>query len=782
MSGGTSYGKRHRASFLILFAVIVGMGACLALFFSRTISADMRTMIPQGDENALASDLELLTQSSLAGTMFITVRSNGDTELPKLIQNAESLKNRLEPAGFQFFDLASIHPLQVTEFLLRNSPNLMTEEDLTALRTIVTTEAIKHSLDRAYRQLLSPMSMATKPLIRLDPIGMRSILLPKLHSLNAFDSGEFVNGHMVSRDKQAVLLMARSDIPVTDTEGSEQLINSFASAADTLPAPIVAELVSPHSHTVANARTIQHDIPTVSLLATVLLVLLFWFFFRSKDAAVLLLVPATALCGAMGGLALFAETLSAVVLGFGAVLIGISMDFAIHVYVAMTHGEESPSLAAKRTARPIIYCLATSCAAFGALALSDIPGIRQLAVFAISGLLVSALFSLTVLPTLCGRKHPVFNPRPHSKFSFGKRSLAVLGMSLLVLGFGATRVQLDSDMRSLDATTPSIDKTERAFKETWGQMRDQGILFVHGKTMQEALAHNREAYRELRAHMPDTRIASIAPILPDETTQAANRASWSAFWDDARKAETLDVVATQSSALKFSRTAFAPFEAMLSTTPPPITPSALSHASLEITRQLFMPDNDSAIPTVATFLPDTSAVRDFFTPDREHRLNGRYVSNGMFRQLLSSEMRKDILLFISASGVAAILIVLCLFRNLRQSALSLLPGATGLLTVLGVSGLTGLPLNLFHIAALPLIIGLGSDYGIFMVQTESAPGKTPPSRAILISGLTTLAGFGVLVLANHPSLQAMGTTILLGISASLASALFVLPSLLREAR
>jgi predicted exporter len=95
-------------------------------------------------------------------------------------------------------------------------------------------------------------------------------------------------------------------------------------------------------------------------------------------------------------------------------------------------------------------------------------------------------------------------------------------------------------------------------------------------------------------------------------------------------------------------------------------------------------------------------------------------------------------------------------------------------------GVLGIKINLFNIIATVLIIGICVDYGIFMVSRADGEADSATSRAVLVSGLTTIAGFGVLALAKHPALQSLGLTVLLGFGAAVPAALFVIPALQRK--
>jgi hypothetical protein len=91
------------------------------------------------------------------------------------------------------------------------------------------------------------------------------------------------------------------------------------------------------------------------------------------------------------------------------------------------------------------------------------------------------------------------------------------------------------------------------------------------------------------------------------------------------------------------------------------------------------------------------------------------------------------------------------------------PVATGVTVMFGAMGVLGVTINLFNIVASVLIIGICVDYGIFIVASSDAGVEPGAARAVLVSGLTTIAGVGVLVLAKHPALRSIGLTVLLGL-------------------
>lgn len=734
-------------------------------------------MIPKGEDNRLESDFDMLIESGFANHIFITISRNKSTPKEVLFKAADQVVAKLDPTLLHLVDTGSVKPIKAIEFLLDNAPNLLTSAELSRIEKKTAPSDIQNSLLKAKQQLLSPQGMFLKQLIQHDPLNWRSILAPRLKALNRFTTAIFENGRVITKDRKAILLSAETGIPLTDADGSKHLVDSLTKATQNFPEGITAEFISGHVHTVANASAIKSDIITISLAAGAGLTILFLIFFRNRQGIGVFLAPLVALGTAMGGLALFSQTISAIVIGFGSVLIGISIDFAMHVYFAISRNDISPGTSTASVARPIFFCTLTSCMAFGALFLSDIPGIRQLAIFSMAGLIGSALFSLCILPHLCkksSKAKPIASAQTtHPK---GKYALVAWVILLILLIGGTTQSKLDPDLRSIGYEPESIQQTEKLFTKTWGEVRNSGTIFAKAQSMNEALARNEQVFLDLTQSFPDTQIVNLSGLIPSMDTQLKRRAAWESFWTQDEKDSLITLLWEQAENLGFSTNAFTPFVKSMETLPPTITTTALDSATLGLVRDMFILDGEGDHPTILTFVPDSNAMREHYSPTKETELGVRYISNGRFKAMLESAMKKDIQLFISISGLGVALLVLMLFRNIRKSTLALLPPLTGLAAVFGVLGVTGTPLNMFHITALPLVIGLGADYGIFMVEETEGINAASTRQAVKVSGLTTLTGFGVLILAVHPSLHSLGATVLIGIGSALACALYVLPS------
>jgi len=123
------------------------------------------------------------------------------------------------------------------------------------------------------------------------------------------------------------------------------------------------------------------------------------------------------------------------------------------------------------------------------------------------------------------------------------------------------------------------------------------------------------------------------------------------------------------------------------------------------------------------------------------------------------------------------------FKSLHYAILAALPLGVGVLQMFGLLGVLGIALNPANLIALPLILGIGVDYGVNIVhefrESEGVYRMSPGTAvAVLVDALTTLVGFGSLMIATHQGLQSLGRVLTLGVTCCLFTSLVMLPALL----
>jgi len=136
------------------------------------------------------------------------------------------------------------------------------------------------------------------------------------------------------------------------------------------------------------------------------------------------------------------------------------------------------------------------------------------------------------------------------------------------------------------------------------------------------------------------------------------------------------------------------------------------------------------------------------------------------------------------AALAMIVVTLLDFRDVRHTMLVAMPVLLGMAVTFGILAVCNVPLNPANLIAVPLILGVGADYGVHVVHDYRARGRGTYSlrfatgQGILVTGLTTVLGFGTLMVSQHRGMASLGLVLTIGVSASMVAALIALPALL----
>ena len=771
----------NRRRWLIL-ALLLLLFLCGWQLSRLQVEENISALLPDGN-SVVANDFQLLQQAPFARKLVVNLKASSDISTDQLLDATDVLRDALPP---ELFKNAISGPGEELGLALLNKlgvylPILAETEDLQRIDERLASNQIDQRLQIALSQLLQPQGVALKEKIRRDPLGLESIALEKLRHLNPVPEVRLERGHFLSRDGRNTLILADTSVAITDSRGGQELLAAFATARQQLPSGIKAELVSGHAYTHANATTIQKDMSRVLIASGVGVLLLFLFFLRSMRALFVYLLPLFSFAVALLVVALVYDQVSGITIGFGAVLLGITIDSGLHVYFALRKESASTEETLRSVARPVLFGALTSLAAFSVLLRSELPGQRQLALFAMAGIASALILALVFLPHFLGKqrvnqqvyrlqiKTHIYTRMPLLRITI----LMSWFVIILVAAIQMQQLSINGDLRKLSYQSETLRQNEADLTDAWGNMRGRALIFAKGKDLQSALRSNEQVWKLLKVQ-DQTGIVSLAPLLPSQETTQARLDLWQDFWAQ-RRAVVEESLIKHGHAYGFSSAAFDPFWAQVKQPPHEFGVEQLRQLGFQdLLDNLLLEDENGY--QVISLLPDNPELILALEGQLASLPGVTLVSQSRFGRQLSHEIGADFNQFILSAGLAVLFLLLVLFRSLRPLLLALLPVLTGLVVMFGAMAWLGLELNLFNVVASILIIGLGVDYGIFMVCHGQQEQDLASARAVLVSGLTTLVGFGALVLAEHPALHSIGLTVLLGISAAVPTAVLVIPA------
>lgn len=164
-----------------------------------------------------------------------------------------------------------------------------------------------------------------------------------------------------------------------------------------------------------------------------------------------------------------------------------------------------------------------------------------------------------------------------------------------------------------------------------------------------------------------------------------------------------------------------------------------------------------------------------------------YVTGNAVHMFESTRLMKEGYIKGGLYAMSAILLyVYFSFGYLRSTFLILLPTLVGSVWTVGIMDLLDVQFNLANLVILPLILGIGVVNGIHITHRyreekdkETCVLTRSTGKGVVLSSLTTMIGFGSLMIANHRGVFSLGLVLTLGVGCCLLASVTLLPALLR---
>ena len=685
---------------------------------------------------------------------------------------------------------------KVIGFLTGALPDLFSEADAKELASKLEPDAVRKYLTVMRRKLAGPEGMVLKDVVAADPVGMSGLMVAKVLPLQTgFGDGQIVDGRITSGDGRHVLLMLEPKFSSADSRNSVALVNDLLQMRRTVekkyPGVHVA-ITGGHRMSVDNSTLIKSDATRCIFLGVGAMLILCLTSYRRKWMATITFLPTlfgTLIAGAV--LMLWDNHLSAIATGFATIAIGITVDYGIYIVYHLDNAatdRKSVGQIVGRLFLPMVISALTIIAAFVVLATSPMRGYQQLGIFGAVGVMISAAFALLILPLLVPLPEkrnlpPLRFTQWMEKFHTWQvrwRPWLLVGVVALTIAtaFGIKRLRFEGDIARLNGITESTRQDDELIRQTWGEALGMTLVVARGQTAEEALAKNDEATRLLARQTNVSEVYSLAAVCPSLASQAVNVRRWQDFWTSARKVALRQTLQQVGGELGFRPGAFSQFWKCVEELPAPLTLDMFHGTPLEqaLSERVAQATNDTAVSTLIK-LKDRSQVGQL-----REALPGMIVLDSKnFAEHIATLAKSGMGYFVLWTVLAVALIVYFALASVELVLATLLPLGFGLFWTLGLMGLFGLPIDMMNCVFVIFVIGIGEDYSVFLATSKLDEWRGHPQRicatsaSVMISALTTIFGFAVLVFAQHPVLFSMGTTVLLGMACAFAATLVITP-------
>jgi predicted RND superfamily exporter protein len=490
------------------------------------------------------------------------------------------------------------------------------------------------------------------------------------------------------------------------------------------------------------------------------------------------------------------------------------------------HPTSDIARALKALSRPLIAGAATSIVGFAAVAFSSVHALRDFAILGSLGLtlcLAGVLWVLPALLNLIGRLPRFASPSPRlpsltAPLTSPHLCIAICLLALLAAGIavGLRPPRFETNLNVMHPMPNPPLETERDIGEKFGAS-DTLLLYIEAHTSDELVRRAHQAARAidpLRADLSISGVFGLSTLLPDPQQIPARRAALANISADQVLADFDTAVADSS----FDPAAFTDYKTFLRRLLTANQPPTLDSLTAAPQLATMLTSRDSAHPaalTIITLAPQHGTGEELTLQDARTRdttvTTLRTALQGLEGVTLTGlpiigydiehAVRRDLPIIIAAAAFIVLLILIPTFRSWRLAALSCIPVVFGIAVLLGYMAAAGEHFNLANIVAIPLLIGVGEDYGIFLVSMAGAQAKNgqlgdaapnlpfanlrfahlplaPAFHAILLTSSASIIGFGSLAFTSVPAVQSMGRVVAVGIAACVIGALFLLAPIL----
>ena len=778
-------------------------------------SADLSAFLPRSP-SATQQLLVQQLQDGLASRLILIGVEGADGATRAQVSHALAASLRTRPEFVSFSNGETASQDKDREFVFQHRYQLsaaVTPERFSAA-------GLRAAIADNVELMASPAGLLAKSLFLSDPTG------ETLQVIDQFEGAaqpRREQGVWSSSDGGRALLIAQTRAAGSDTDAQAQALSliraayansprhldAATGAAQGAPPPALQLLLSgPAVFSVDARATIEHEAVRLSLLSTTLIVTLLLVVYRALPTLLFGLLPVAS--GALVGVAAVAlgfGVVHGITLGFGVTLIGESVDYSIYLFVQSRRGPAATADAATSDAasvrslwRTIGLGVLTSVCGFASLLPSSFPGLAQLGLYSISGLIGAAAVTRFVLPQLLPLQLRVADLTPLgsavARLIARVRLPPAIAASLallcvLVLYHDRDRLW-NRDLSALSPVSPAAQALDANMRADLGAPDIGNLVVVNADSEQAALQLSEAVGARLDALISDGVIAgydSAARFLPSQATQAARLASLPA--DEPLRAR----LAAAAASLTLRPDALQPFVQQVAAArmATPMTRGELDGTSFALGADALLWHRDG---TWHALLPlravagaadagdiDIARVRAAVAPLAPGRvlvMNIKQELDALYGSYLTEAIH------LSLAGLGAIVLLLLIaLRSAARAARVIAPLVLAVLVVSAGFALAGTRLTILHLIGMLLIIAVGSNYALFFDRraADSDRSALPLTLAsLLIANACTVIGFGVLAFARVPVLSALGATVAPGTLLALLFAALLTPRTLMAGR
>ncbi len=782
----------RRAVVLVAWLLVL---LCGAMVIARThIGADLSAFLPKSPDVRQRVLIEQL-QSGVASRTLMLGIEGGSAEQRAAVSRAVG-KDMRESKLFDLVQNGDVSDWSeagawVLQHRYQLSPGVTPGQ--------FTAEGLRDAINETLSMLGTPAGNAIKPLLDRDPTGETQRIAMELVPASAPRSED---GVWMSRTAPRALMISTTRATGSDLDAQAVAIARVQSAYQAATREMGASapkllLSGPPVFSVMSRDKIKTEAIHLAVVGGIVMGGLLLLAFASPRALVIAFLPvATGVLIGTASVSLVFGSVHGLTLGFGSTLIGETVDYAIY-YLIQARQVGAGAVAGTGWQRwrdlnwPTVRLgLLTSVCGFAALVFSGFPGLAQLGVFSIAGLVSAALATRYVLPVLAPDGATGMGMRKYMAQMAGAlvRGLPRLRWPLAALGVAALGLVLwqgghlwRADLGAMSPVPKAAQQLDETLRNDIGAS-DGGVLVVaYGDDEQSALRHTEAAAARLDALVDKGELIgyeTVTRVLPSVETQTARIASLPS--SEILRANLAE--ATKGMPLPASR--LGPFVDDIEAARKllPVQRADLSSGPLaSVVNTLMYERPGGGWGTLVVLHPgktfDQGRLEAALAglPEVQVVDVGRELA-GLYQRYLHEAFVQVLL------GALAVVVLLGIYlRSWRRLLAVCQPLLFAVVLVLGGMAVLQSALGILHLVGLLLIVAVGSNYALFFDQLRTTGRADEDTLAsLMLANLTTVVSFGLIAISDIPALSSIGRVVapgaLLALLLSAAFARSVAPS------
>ncbi len=765
--------------------ILIIIFATILIISLSNIKLDMSIYKLLPENETLSRTLSILEKSPVADKVILYIDFFEEDKLQEYVSTIQSMidetyfykneKNKDRAIG-EKWTLINFMPkaTDINDILAFAEDNNLLLYPYEILPNPFTEEAMADRLQKSENYLDGMAFSEPSESFFNDPLFMGFDFLSLLNTGGSFTHLPKFNG-ILSSDGKAYIKIFNAGFLSQDYDNSKTLslldkkISEYAKKNG-----FNAFLYCAHLYYLESFSNISGEMSLIFFFSIFLTFLIFYLFFRKFTILLYAIMPI------LGGfafkfmfIAIFKGSFGGISFAFGATIAGIAIDYVVN-YLSKISLYPTLKEFRKKVGFSLFLGCGTTLLVFVILMFSDISSLKEIGLAGFLGILFSFLIAFFVLQKIIPPEEYCCNIRVLNMPKTNKYVFGLWIIFIFVVLFGVFSSRFEDNLKGLDNRHPKLDKRIAQIQSHFNESTDSNFLVFQGKDRGDILENASKAFHVL--YKENRELAFLSPslfYLPENLFNSRKEFVKNNFNVNLFK-KVLGNSSFESDAFDSFLNNIKNIDILQVSNYPSYVENVIDKMIVDIDGKeyLLIQVNDTKkADTIKSILSQHDI--DFFIMN---------AFKDSASGLVAFEKRAVVLIFIAIFFIAIVLSIA--YRNILSALFAIFPPLSAVLACIATATFTGRGVNIMHITSSIILIGIGVDYGIYVVTAfkngYSDREKNMTYQSILICALTTLAGFGVLAFSSNQAVFSLGSGMFAGIVTAFLTSYLIVPFLYQK--